>query len=903
MANNPDVWLGDFQFWTSISTVISLAVIFSIQYLEHTRLRYASGVVLFYWLFFLVAFGIKLRSLISQHIYEKEVPYFVTFCLGFALAGLEFVLESFMPKNASILDAIIDDESPSKSANVFSCLTFSWMSPMMKHGYEQYLTEDDLWNLNEQDTTRVTREKFQDAWEYELENRKHPSIWIALLRGFSGTYFQAALFKTSNDILAFVQPQLLRLLISFVDSYRGDEPQPVIQGTVIALAMFTVSVTQTLCLNQSIQRVFQTGIRIKSAVISAIYAKSLRLSNEGRAAKSTGDIVNLMGVDSQRLLELTNFGQYLWSAPLQIILCMASLYQLLGYSMLAGVIVMIVMIPINGLISRILKNLQQRQMKNKDTRTRLVAEIINNMRSIKLFAWGSTFMNKLEHIRNNLELATLRKIGATQACSSFIWSATPFLVSCTTFAVFVTTQDKPLTTEIVFPALALFHLLSAPLTVIPMVITAITEASVAIDRLTAFFIAEELQPDAIIRKEAVDETGKESVKIRNATFTWDRHGNRNVLEDINFSACKGELTCIIGRVGAGKSSLVQAILGDLYKVNGEVTVHGSIAYVAQQSWVMNTSIRDNITFGYRWDPEFYQQTVKSCALEIDFNQFPDGDQTKVGERGISLSGGQKARVNLARAVYSRADIYILDDCLSAVDQHVGRLLIDNVIGPKGLLKGKTRILATHSIPILMESNFIIYIRDGKIFERGTYTELMATNGEITSLINKANNQGRDENSSQGNDDSAAVAKHNPVLVGGDIRQRNEGISDMEPKKIADTTTRRPSTTTLRRASMMSFPGHRRKLLDSEGAASKTNHGRESSKKGKVAWNVYGEYAKASSLLFVTIYAIMLVGAQTAEIGKLQNLQSVLPTLACHDEISCGHILTTNRRQRLAEAMV
>jgi len=421
MVNYPDVWLGDFRFWTSILTITSLGVIFSIQYLEHTRLRHANGVVLFYWSFLLVAFGIKLRSLILQHIYEKHLPYFVTFCLGFGLAGLEFVLEWFVPKRRNTYDALgDDDECPSEHATIFSILTFSWMSPMMKHGYKQYITEDDLWNLAKQDTTRATGDMFQDAWNYELENRKHPSLWIALFRGFSGPYFQAAIFKTSSDLLAFVQPQLLRLLISFVDSYRGDEPQPVIRGTAIALAMFTVSVMQTLCLYQSMQRVFQTGTRLKSSVISAIYTKSLRLSSEGRVAKSTGDIVNLMGVDSQRLQELTNYGQYLWSAPLQIFLCMASLYQLLGYSMLAGVTVMIVIIPINGFITRMLKTLQKRQMKNKDARTRLIAEIINNMKSIKLFVWGSAFMNKLNHIRNNLELVTLRKIDAAQAFSSFM---------------------------------------------------------------------------------------------------------------------------------------------------------------------------------------------------------------------------------------------------------------------------------------------------------------------------------------------------------------------------------------------------------------------------------------------------------------------------------------------------
>jgi ABC-type multidrug transport system ATPase subunit len=285
---------------------------------------------------------------------------------------------------------------------------------------------------------------------------------------------------------------------------------------------------------------------------------------------------------------------------------------------------------------------------------------------------------------------------------------------------------------------------------------------------------------------------------------------------------------------------------------------------------MNTSIRDNITFGYRWDPEFYQQTVKACALQYDFDQFPAGDKTEVGERGISLSGGQKARLSLARAVYSRADIYLLDDCLSAVDQHVGRHLIENVLGPQGLLKGKTRILATHSIPVLIEADFIIFIRDGKILERGTYTQLVTMKGEITNLIHKANNQGR-EDLSQGNNDSTTTAKRNPVLVEGDMLKKEERLGHLGPKKIGVATTRRSSTTTLRRASMASFRGHRRKPSDKEVAASKTNQGRESSEKGKVGWDIYGEYAKASNLLFVAIYAIMLIGAQTAEIGKLQNM--------------------------------
>src|SRR6201996_6961589 len=157
---------------------------------------------------------------------------------------------------------------------------------------------------------------------------------------------------------------------------------------------------------------------------------------------------------------------------------------------------------------------------------------------------------------------------------------------------------------------------------------------------------------------------------------------------------------------------------------------GAVAYVAQNAWIMNASVRDNILFGHRWDPQFYEKTIHACALIEDLAMLPDGDRTEVGEKGISLSGGQKARLQLARAVYARADVYLLDDILSAVDQHVGRHIINKVVGPKGLLRSKTRVLATNSIPVLKEADHIILISQGRIIERGSYFDAVTKDGEI-----------------------------------------------------------------------------------------------------------------------------------------------------------------------------
>ncbi|XDG00923.1 hypothetical protein ABKA04_000538 [Annulohypoxylon sp. FPYF3050] len=848
----PGIWQGDFRVLTTLLTLISLGVIFTIQWLEHD---------------------------LSQQIYDKNLAYFVTYTVGFGLSTIEFAVEWLWPKKRSAYEALVDEEGeecPVEYATVFSRLTFSWMTPLMKHGYKQFLTEEDLWGLSPNDKTSATGDRFEKAWKYQLEHKKRPSLWLALFHAYGGPYMFATIFKVFNDLAAFSQPQLLRYLITFVGSYgEGKVPQPPIKGAAIAIAMFFVACLQTSMIHQYFQLTFVTGMRIKSGLASAIYKKSLKLSNEGRSTKTTGDIVNYMAVDAQRLQDLTQFAQQLWSAPFQITLCMISLYQLVGWSMLSGIAVMIIMIPINGFIARFMKRLQKTQMKNKDARSRLIAEIINNMKSIKLYAWSTAFMNKLNYVRNDMELKNLRKIGAGQAFANFTWSTTPFLVSCSTFAVFVWTRDVPLTTEIVFPALTLFNLLTFPLAILPMVITSIIEASVAVGRLTEYLTAEEIQPDAVVVGSAVEERGDEAVVIRNGTFSWNRHESKDVLKDINFSSRKGELTCVVGRVGSGKSSLLQSILGDLWKIEGNVRVQGTIAYVAQQPWIMNATVKENIIFGHRYESNFYEQTVKACALLADFTQLPDGDDTVVGERGISLSGGQKARVALARAVYARADIYLLDDCLSAVDSHVGRHIIENVLGSNGLLSSKCRILATNAISVLPEADYIYQLKNGEFAESGTFRQLIAMKGGIAELIKSSGQESGTGSSAatpegSGSETSTYIEPENSQDKE-EIEEAQEGIAELAPIKTGPSTDsaaqrRTGSMSTLRRASAASFRGPRGKLNDEEEPSSKTRQAKEHLEQGKVKWDVYVEYAKTSNLVAVCVYLVALVAAQAAQIG-------------------------------------
>ena len=408
-----------------------------------------------------------------------------------------------------------------------------------------------------------------------------------------------------------------------------------------------------------------------------------------------------------------------------------------------------------------------------------------------------------------------------------------------------------------------------------MVITAIVEATVAVDRLTSFLTAEELQDEAVTIRSGPSQMGEETVKIRDGIFSWNRHEDKNVLKNINFTAYKGELSCVVGRVGSGKSSFLSSILGDLWKVGGSVEIGGTVAYASQQTWILNATVKENIIFGYRYDSAFYEQTVTACALLDDFAQLPDGDETVVGERGISLSGGQKARVSLARAVYARADVYLLDDVLSAVDSHVGKHIADHVLGTRGLLASKTRILSTNAIPVLKQASYITLIKDGEIAEQGTYKDLVTKKGLVADLLKTA---GQETEEREGSGSGASSSQTSTIIEPDpttqdkeDIAEALEQVPEMAPIKTGASAAPKPrssSMTTLRRASTASFNGPRGKITDEEVAGNtRTRQVKEFVEQGKVKWSVYGEYARENNLVAVGFYLFALLASQTASVGR------------------------------------
>ncbi|CAB1343381.1 unnamed protein product, partial [Coregonus sp. 'balchen'] len=479
-------------------------------------------------------------------------------------------------------------------------------------------------------------------------------------------------------------------------------------GYVYAVLLILVALFQSLFLQQYFQRCFVLGMKVRTAIMAAVYKKALVVSNDARKESTVGETVNLMSADAQRFNDVVNFIHLLWSCPLQIALAIVFLWIELGPAVLAGLAVMVLMVPINGLLATKSRTFQIENMKYKDKRMKIVNEMLNGIKILKLYAWEPSFQNQVMGIREQ-ELGVMRKFAYLSSVSTFIFSCAPALVSLATFAVFVAVDsENVLDAGKAFTSISLFNILRFPLAFLPMLIAAMVQTSVSKTRLEKFLGGDDLDTNTV------------------------RHDPS--FSSVSLEIKPGRLVAVVGVVGSGKSSLISAMLGEMHSAKGFINVQGSIAFVPQQAWIQNATLRDNILFGSPLEDSRFQATLEACALGPDLELLPGGDQTEIGEKGINLSGGQKQRVSLARAAYSQADVYLLDDPLSAVDSHVGKHLFEEVVGPTGILKDKTRILVTHGVSFLPYVDEIVVLKDGCVSEVGSYQSLKDSKGAFSEFL-------------------------------------------------------------------------------------------------------------------------------------------------------------------------
>ncbi|KAL3313226.1 Multidrug resistance-associated protein 1 [Cichlidogyrus casuarinus] len=483
--------------------------------------------------------------------------------------------------------------------------------------------------------------------------------------------------------------------------------------------MFLTCSVDSLLLNQYFRLCTLLGMRMRAAVICAVYKKSVMLSAASRKQYTTGEIVNLVSNDANQFVLLIPYLNVIWSGPFQIIVSIVLLWRQLGAPVVAGVVVMLLALPVNLMLASKMKRLQKEKMDTCDKRVKLISEVLVGIRVLKLYAWEPSFQQEVNKIREQ-ELRLVKKSAYMNSFLVGFLQSVPILVALTTFATFVlTSKDNELTPTNTFVSLSLFNILRFPLAMFPMMISSLLNFFVALKRLTRFLSSSELCPDAVSRE---DTPGVAAV-IERGVFAWDPQANPD------------QLSAIVGSVGAGKSSLISALLGEMERFGGRVNVKDSVAYVPQKPWIFNASLRDNILFHKPYKADRYRKVLEACALLPDLAQLPAGDQTEIGEKGINLSGGQKQRISLARACYADTSIYLLDDPLSAVDAHVGRHLMKEVIGRSGLLARKTRIMTTNSPMSLVHCDRVALLVDGRKRESGTYRQLLQTrNSKLAAFL-------------------------------------------------------------------------------------------------------------------------------------------------------------------------
>ena len=512
-----------------------------------------------------------------------------------------------------------------------------------------------------------------------------------------------------------------------------------------------------------------------------------------------GRIVNLMSTDTYRVDQASGFFHMIWTAPIGILITTALLLVNLTYSALPGLGLILVAMPLLALSVKSLFHRRVAINKVTDQRVSLTQEILQAVRFVKFFGWETSFLKRIQEIRRK-EIHGIQVLLTIRNAVLAVGMSMPVFASMLSFITF--SQVNPsLDPAKIFSSLALFNSMRIPLNFLPLVIGQVIDANASVKRIQEFLMAEEAEDNT-----KWDYNAKDAVVLSNADFTWERHPTndeakgklsgkkigketkaetkarvqiekeehdaeivrkKNAAEEkpfemkgLNLSFGRNELVAIIGSVGSGKSSLLAALAGDMRKTNGEVIMGASRAFCPQYAWIQNATVRENIIFGKEFKQKWYDQVIDACALRPDLDMLPVGDATEIGERGITVSGGQKQRMNIARAIYFDADIVLMDDPLSAVDAHVGRHIMDNAIC--GLLKDKCRILATHQLHVLSRCDRIIWVEEGNVQAVDTFNNLMAYNEGFQQLMtmtaSEKKHEEEDESLEEEVEDEKKIAK-------------------------------------------------------------------------------------------------------------------------------------------------
>ncbi|KAI9089508.1 hypothetical protein K1719_029113 [Acacia pycnantha] len=710
----------ELMVWTNI-------IIFSRCVSSHYML--CNNVLCYWWILkppFWIFHLLKKFPLLETSIWVVE-SFILLLNITFGISINVIRIKMLPPKNSSFEDPLLSNDKDveegchhdlGKSRNFCDSMTFKFINPVMNHGVVKQLDFEDLLQLPSDLDPLPCHDIIFTCWQAQLSNNgSNPSLLRAVCSAYGWPYLRLGLLKVVNDCLGFAGPLLLNKLIQFLQ--QGSEG---LDGYLLAISLGLTSVIKSFLDTQYTFHLGKLKLKLRSSIMTLIYQKCLCVNLAERSKFSNGEIQTFMSVDADRTVNMCNSFHDVWSLPLQIGVALYLLYTQVKFAFVSGLAITILLIPVNKWISKLIANATEKMMKQKDERIRRTGELLTYIRTLKMHAWELLFSGWLMETRSS-EVKHLATRKYLDAWCVFFWATTPTLFSLFTFGLYALMGNQ-LDAAMVFTCLALFNTLISPLNSFPWVINGLIDAFISSRWLSRFLscpenkskVKETNSCSLPFHSEQPDSLQGLAVSFQDACCTWsssDDEALNLVLNHVSLILRRGSFVVVIGEVGSGKSSLLYSILGETRVAHGSIHSDGSVAYVPQVPWILSGTIRDNIIFGKSYDPKRYAETVQACALDVDISLMVGGDMAYIGEKGLNLSGGQRTRLALARALYHGSDVIMLDDVLSTVDAQVARWILHNaILGP--LVQGKTRLLCTHNIQAISSAEMVVIMDKGQI---------------------------------------------------------------------------------------------------------------------------------------------------------------------------------------------
>ncbi|XP_056631845.1 probable multidrug resistance-associated protein lethal(2)03659 isoform X2 [Diorhabda sublineata] len=624
-------------------------------------------------------------------------------------------------------------KDPYDRANIVSGLLFCWLCPFFKRGFKKELTEDDMYLPRNNHDSRQLGDLLEMAWKNETVRRSSPSLLRVLLSTFSIELILYGLCTFVAECLRIIQPALISRLMSLYQTVEIKNRWNEIY--LNALFVMVASFAYIIVNHFYNLKMAEVGLKMRVACCSLMYRKTLKLNKRVLVETTVGKMLNLLSNDVGRFDVAFNHINQCWLGPVLTCIVIYLTCSSFGWMGMSGMIVLIGCIPLQMFLGKKISEFRLNTAVRTDERVRLMNEIINGIQVIKMYTWEKPFAKLVEIAR----MKEIRFIRFTSYIRGFLMSMSLSnnRVSIAVAIIVYVSTGNPLTSTYVYTITSYYRILTSFIMFFPHAISQVSELKTSICRLQTYLLLEENKKSEInrgfaenfITKSEWESKQNVGIEFHNVSAKWVTSHTENNLKNVTMNISSPGLVAIVGSVGSGKSSFLQVILQELEPIEGYVIVNGSISYASQEPWLFGSTIRQNILFGQPYDKKKYDEVIKVCALISDLNILPYGDKTRVGERGVTLSGGQRARVNLARAVYKEADIYLLDDPLSAVDANVGKHLFEECICK--YLANKCVVLVTHQLQFLKYINRVFLLEDGNI-SATTY----CSDNRIAKFVNK-----------------------------------------------------------------------------------------------------------------------------------------------------------------------